>query len=94
MKIQIDTIKKVVRVEEQVSLSELFDALNKLFPNEEWKEYKIDTNTIINWSNPIIIDRYRPTWWELWPYNQPIYTTGGTATQLPKQTEVYCLSIE
>ena len=68
MKIQIDTTAKTIKVEEMVKFGELIEALNKLFPKEEWKEYTLSCNTIINWSNPIVIKEY-PAWPYTTPYN-------------------------
>lgn len=60
MKIQIDTNTKILKLEENTNLGDFVTALAKLFPDEEWKEYTLETNTIINnWVNPIIIDRWR-----------------------------------
>lgn len=67
MNIQIDTVNKVLKLQESVNLGEFSEILLKLFPNNEWKEYKLETNTVINnWTSPIIIDRYVPNpypWW-------------------------------
>jgi len=62
MNIQIDTLNKA-------------DTLGKFFPKNEWKEYKLETNTVINWTNPYIISPY-------YPYNYPwiTYTTGSDYT--------------
>lgn len=43
MKIQLDTTNKTIKVEESVKLQELTDALEKLLPNGEWKEFKLET---------------------------------------------------
>ncbi len=84
MKLLIDTENKVIKIEELVCFGELIEKIKKLLPGE-WKEYKLDANSVIQWSNPIIIDRWPvypvypslpyPRWW-----NQPYYgeTTGGT----------------
>jgi hypothetical protein len=62
MKIQLDTTNKTIKIEESVNLNELFELLNKILPNDTWKEFKLETNTIINWnSTPIIIKK------EIWP---------------------------
>ena len=54
MKLQIDTTEKVIKVEEQVNFGELVKVLNKLLPKGEWKKYKLETNTVINWNpNPV-----------------------------------------
>lgn len=87
MKIQIDFTMKEFRIEDKVTLNELFETVKKVLPNDEWKEFKIDTNTtILNWGNPIIIDRYpvypqpythpyQPFWWQ-----SPTYVSGATTT--------------
>lgn len=67
MKIQLDTTQKIIRIEEKVNLKELFDILERLLPNELWKEFCLETTVITNFGNPIII---KPT--EIYP--QP-YTT-------------------
>lgn len=74
MKIQLDTTNKTIKVEESVSLKELTEALEKLLPNGEWKEFKLETKTVIqSWSAPIIIrERTWPHWW-----NSPWYSTGN-----------------
>ena len=73
MKIQLDTTNKTIKVEESVSLKELTEALEKLLPNDEWKGFKLETNTTIhNWAAPIIIRERR---WPLW--DSPWYTTSN-----------------
>lgn len=80
MKLQLDTKSKTIKLEESVNLGEFQETLERLLPDNQWKEYKLETNTIINnWSNPIIIDRYRQTypWWDITPYTIP--NTAGTS---------------
>jgi hypothetical protein len=64
MKLQIDTEAKTIAIEETIELDELIKALRVMFPNDEWKKYKLEPKVITNWWNPIIIDRY-PSY----PYN-------------------------
>jgi hypothetical protein len=71
MKIQLDTENKVIKVQEAVNLGELTETLERLLPNGKWKDFKLDTQTQINWTpNPIIIKEYpyQPyipiPWWE------------------------------
>lgn len=59
MKIQIDTSLKIIKVEESVNFGELVDMLEKLLPND-WKQYKLETGTIIYWTNPIQVIPYQP----------------------------------
>lgn len=62
MKLQLDLDNKIIRLDSTVNLSDLFETLKKLLPQGEWKEFSIETNTTIVWSNPII-----------YPYNIPTY---------------------
>lgn len=62
MKIQIDTTAKTIKLESCEKLSALFDFLTSFFPNGEWEDYTLQTNTtIVNWGNPIIV-RPTPIW--------------------------------
>jgi len=73
MYIQIETVSKTIKLAETVNFKDLLEVLDKLFPNKEWLEYKLETNTIINnWSNPTII--YRDRYWPTYPWNQPTIT--------------------
>lgn len=82
MKLQLDTQNKIIKVDEDVNLGDLVKHLDKLLPKDSpfghWKEYQIQTNTIINnYSNPIVIDNWRyrgDNWWQ-----SPIYC--GTSTK-------------
>lgn len=74
MNIQIDTNNKTIKLQEAVNLGEFREILLKLFPNDEWKEYKLETNTIINnWTNPIIVERHIYKDYFPWWSNQPYY---------------------
>ncbi len=66
MKLQLDTINKTVKFESSLKFSELEDTLKKLLP-EDYREYKIEVNTTINWTYPHIIYRDYPYWrpWSL-----------------------------
>ena len=89
MKLQIDIDNKTIKIEESISLKKLFDVLNGLFPENAWEEYKLITETIVNWSYPIqitpFIQPYEQTvpspWWEI---NTPYYggTTGDLSVEL------------
>lgn len=68
MKLQLDTTNKLIKVEETVNLGEFTEAIERLLPDGKWKEFKLETQTVINWNNPIIIEPYRipytPPWWQ------------------------------
>ena len=69
MKLQIDTTVKTIKIEENIKFSKLIETLKKLFPNNEWKDFTLETNTTINhWSNPIVIREYPR------PYEYPWYS--------------------
>lgn len=93
MKIQLDTTAKVIKVEETVNIGELISALEKLLPKGEWKDFKLETHTTIEWSTPVVIP-YRPVvqpcvpqplypidpWWR-----QPYITCSSNSTTEPSQ---------
>ena len=70
MRLQIDTTQKVIKIEEQVNFGELIEKVKKLLPGE-WKEYKLETNSVIQWTNPVVIQEWPfmpafpsyPYWW-------------------------------
>jgi hypothetical protein len=61
MKIQLDTENKTIKLEKDVVLSTLIETLEKLLPHGEWKEFTLETNTVIHhWSNPVVIPSVIP----------------------------------
>lgn len=100
MKIQIDTKAQTIQIEESVNLEEFFKMMKKLFPQDEWKGYRLmPVKKIQNWHNPIVIDRQpiiidRP--WTV-PYTPYFYGTGfvqtDNTTDEIKQAGTYCLSV-
>ena len=61
MKLQLDTEHKTIKLEKEVVLSQLMETLEKLLPNGEWKEFTLETNTVIHqWSNPVVIPSVIP----------------------------------
>jgi len=88
MKIQLDTIAKVIRISESVNLGEFFKILNSLFPNEEWKEYRMEA-VIENWYNPIIIEREVP----IYPIYPSPFWKDPIITYTADNTGVYNLQI-
>lgn len=66
MKIQIDTVNNIIKIEEKVNLGLFIGELENLLPNGKWRKFYLEVNTVINWSNPIIIEHpiypYSPTW--------------------------------
>jgi hypothetical protein len=76
MKLQLDTVGKTIKVEGVVNLKELYDALQKLLPQEEWEGFTLESNTTITWINPITIN---PWIYPINPYpwwGSPIITCG------------------
>lgn len=61
MKIQLDTENKVIKVNDNVNLKELFDMVNNLLGEKGWEEYSLNT-TPIN-----ITENFTPPWDEFFP---------------------------
>lgn len=84
MKIQIDTTNKTIKLETSENLGEFMKALEQMLPNCLWKEFKLETNTTINWGTPIIWKTYPDypcTPYPYTPYRPWItYTTGNNYT--------------
>ena len=60
MKIILDTLEKVIKIDESVNLGEFFETLEKILPMGEWKGFKLETNFSINsqWVTPIVLKEY------------------------------------
>lgn len=60
MKIILDTLEKVIKIEESVNLGEFMETLEKMLPFGEWKKFKLETNVSINsqWVTPIVLKEY------------------------------------
>lgn len=73
MKIQLDTEKKTIKIEEDASLEKLMSFMQATFP-DNWKEYKVLTNTIINWTT------YPQYVWPNWTWRPYDVYCGTSAT--------------
>lgn len=62
MKIQLNTAEKTIKLEENIKLGELFSKLEEMFPELAWREYTLETGTIINWTTPVPYIPYVPTY--------------------------------
>lgn len=84
MKLQIDTNLKTITIEETIELGELYELLNTMFPNFEWKDYLlVPVRTIQSWKDPVTIP-WNPQPWINPPYT-PIYpwVSPGTTNPMP-----------
>lgn len=78
MRIQLDTTKKTIKVDEDVKLSKFMTVVKRLLPNGEWMDFTLETNTTIqHWSQPIVYKFYEPTWTYPW-YGGPYWYNSGT----------------
>lgn len=95
MKLQLDLDNKIIRLDEKVNLSDLYETLKKLLPQGEWKEFSIETNTTIIWSNPIIYPYYQPTY-PIKPFPWYEITCGSTVTadSYKLTTGTYCIDVQ
>lgn len=63
LKLQLDTTKKTIKIDEDVKLTKLMSVVKRLLPNGEWMDFTLQTNTVIeHWTQP-----YR------WYWNEPVY---------------------
>src|ERR1035437_5439624 len=90
MQLQIDTENKTIKFDEPIELSELFDTLNRLFPDNTWKDYKLEHSLITNWNNPIIIERiinipYTPCYGDNPYWASPVTTYGTSSTTISQE---------
>jgi hypothetical protein len=76
MKIQLNTTRKTIKIEESINLNELYETLESLLPEGKWKEFELLIENIFNWKEPINIPYIPPfpnqpdtilPWWEA-PY--------------------------
>ena len=76
MKLQINSTKKIIRIEEQVNLGELFTFLEEILPDLKWREYSIEGNVVYNvgGGQPIIVNPITPPY-PAYPANFPTYPT-------------------
>ena len=77
MKLQLDTTMKTIKVEGMVNLKELMETLERLLPGGLWKEFSLESNTTIIWTNPTVIYPRYPVW-PYYPWWTPTYQLGDT----------------
>lgn len=82
MKLQLDTDKKTIKIEESVNIGEFLKTLNQLLPNELWKEFTLEVVPLsIDWpQNPIIIPQ---------PYVPPVYPMNPVYPTYPPINPLY-----
>lgn len=89
MKIQLDTIRKTIKIEENIKVSKLLKTLKKLLPND-WKDFMLETNTTIkDWFYPIYIEQYPK-----YPFYPWISTKGNTTAMIEYSLKPGVFNIE
>lgn len=79
MKIQLDTVNKTIKLDSAEKMKKIIETLKKLFPNGEWKEFTLETNTTINnWNSPIVIEKYVKPYAPYIPSYPWYYSTNST----------------
>lgn len=73
MKLQIDTINKVIKIEEKVNIGEFIEKLQSLLP-DNWREFTLECTHIYFNSTPIVIDRYHTSETPMHPNTYPWIT--------------------
>ncbi len=93
MKIQLDTTEKTIKLENDVLLGDFFERITTILPGDSWKEFKLLTETKIEWASPIIIEKTHP-WiypsipYEPYPY-RPWITWCGDSVGDTKPAYIY-----
>lgn len=89
MRIQLDTIDKIIKIEDKVNLKELFAFLDKILPNKEWEEFSLEISVINNWTTPTIVP-----WYPYQPFypNYPWYGANGNVGVMPLSSGIYNIS--
>jgi hypothetical protein len=82
MKLQIDTQEKTIKIEEDINLGELIDKLTSMLP--EWREYRLQHTTIVNWKDPIKIEKQK-----IHPYINPV-NPYKSVTPFPPNSTIIC----
>lgn len=80
MKLQLDLAQKTIITNEDLNLGELINALAKLFPEEQWREYTLQRGHI-NWTTEPMFPLsppYSAPW--IQPLSGQPYYGGGTLT--------------
>jgi hypothetical protein len=70
MKIQIDLTAKTIKLESNVNFGEFVIKMQEMLP--DWKEYKISTNTVIEWKEFPVYRYERRKYYPWW--NDVMYT--------------------
>lgn len=55
MKIQLDTVAKTIKIEENILLGEFIDKLKIILPKKEWRNFTLIPEVLKDWFNPIVI---------------------------------------
>ena len=73
MKIQVDILNKTIKVEGNINFYELSKHIKQFLPDGQWKEYELETNTVINWNTGHVYPTY-PIY-PSYPTYEPYYPT-------------------
>ena len=85
MKLQIDTVAKTIKVDENVKFKDLIKVLKKMFP-DTWDDYSLVGNEVIYWYNPV-------PWTYINPTPLPWTITYGAGDLIDSNTCVYNIDV-
>jgi len=92
MKIQLDTVAKTIKLDESVNVGEFMETLRRLLPDNLWREFSLETHTIINnWTNPYVVPifpYYSPGVRGTQPFNTPFSDPYPWYTQTSPTDEI------
>ncbi len=78
MKIQLDYDAKIITLEDNVNLGDFFEKIKKILP--DFKKWKLETKTVINWNNPITIPYIPSAPYPYTPHNPYRWYGSGSGT--------------
>lgn len=83
LQLEISGKEKIVRIDEPTNVGDLYDFLQAHFPDNRWREFKLELKTFVQWQNPIVIKIvetqpiYYDPWVQPWWLYQPTIICGG-----------------
>jgi hypothetical protein len=89
MRIQLDTIKKTITIEEDINLHEFYEELNYILPGGLWREFTLRVGEIKGWD---VKPYTTPNSFPPDPYPQ-IWYTYQSGTEISLNEGIYNITI-
>lgn len=98
MKIFLDTVNKIINLQDSVSLGDLVLSLDKILPTSTWERFSLQMDKNVPWIKPYVIKEYGPKYpYSTYPWYNPIpdmnYTQEGISGVQQLQQGTYCIEV-